>query len=154
MKQKKKPKRIDLKKMFQRKISDTLIDFAKPLLDHVDENTTEEDIKAGFILAITVWNAMVFDQWWSGERCMDKVRSQILEANEPRGTHLIETLAERKRKKFSHDLRAIGNHSFSYKDGNLHLHAEARMDQTIHNALRKGKSLPLKRKSPTPIIPD
>jgi hypothetical protein len=48
MKRKKKPKRIDTKKMFQRKISDTLIDFAKPLLDHVDENTTEEDIKAGF----------------------------------------------------------------------------------------------------------
>jgi hypothetical protein len=98
MKRKKKPKRIDTKKMFQRKISDTLIDFAKPLLDHVDENTTEEDIKAGFILAITVWNAMVFDQWWSGERCMDKVRSLILESNDPRRTHLIETLAERKRK--------------------------------------------------------
>jgi hypothetical protein len=85
---------------------------------------------------------------------MDKVRSLILEANDPRRTHLIETLAERKRKHFSRDLRAIGNHSFYYKDGNLHLQAEARMDQTIHNALRKGNSLPLRRKSSTPIIPD
>ena len=140
--------------MFQRKISETLIDFAKPILELVDENTTEEDISAGFIVAITVWNAMVFDQWWSGERCLDKVRSRILEANDPGRTHLIETLAERKRKYFSHDLRAIGEHSFSYKDGCLHLHAQARMDQAVSHALSTGQALPLHRESSSPIIPD
>ncbi|MDD5501647.1 MAG: hypothetical protein PHH57_08250, partial [Candidatus Omnitrophica bacterium] len=64
--------------MSQRKISETLIDFAKPFLDIVDENTTEQEISAGFIVAITVWNSMVFDQWWSGENCLDKVRSLLL----------------------------------------------------------------------------
>ena len=52
MSRKKKPKRIDIKTMFQRKISETLIDFAKPILELVDQNTTEEDISAGFIVAI------------------------------------------------------------------------------------------------------
>ena len=154
MSRKRKPKRIDIKKMFKRKISATLIDFAKPILDLVDENTTEEDISAGFIVAITVWNSMVFDEWFSEERCLDKVRSRILETNDPGRTHLIEMLAERKRKYFSHDLRAIGNHSFSYKDGNLHLHAEARMDQAVYNALRTGQPLPLHRDSQSPIISD
>jgi hypothetical protein len=154
MKRKRKPKWIDTKKMFQRKISATLIDFAKPILDLVDENTTKEDISAGFIVAITVWNSMVFDQWFSGEKCLDKVRSRILETNDPRKTHLLETLAERKRRHFSHDLRAIGHYSFSYKDGNLHLHAEARMDQAVYNALSTGQTLPISRGSSPPIIPD
>ena len=154
MNRKRKPRRINVKKMFQRKISATLIDFAKPILSLVDENTTEKDISAGFMVAITVWNSMVFDEWFSGERCLDKVRSRILETNDPRKTHLLEILAERKRGYFSHDLRAISHYSFSYKDGNLHLHAEARMDQTVYNALSKGQSLPISRGPSSPIIPD
>jgi hypothetical protein len=153
MKRKIKPERIDIKRMSKRKISETLIDFAKPFLDIVDENTTEQEISAGLIVAITVWNSMVFDQWWSGENCLDKVRSQLLQMNDSRGTHLLEILAERKRKLFYHDLRAVGRHSFSYKDGNLHLHAEARMDQAVQTALRTGKALPISRGSSSPIIP-
>jgi hypothetical protein len=153
MKRKRKPERIDIKKMCQRKISETLIDFAKPFLDIVDENTSEQEISAGFMVAITLWNSMVFDQWWSGENCLDKVRSQLLKMNDPRGTHLLEILAERKRKLFPHDLRAVGRYSFTYEDGNLHLHAEARMDQAVHNALRTGKALPISRGSSSPILP-
>jgi hypothetical protein len=149
---KRKPKRIDIKKMFKRKISATLLDFAKPILDLVDENTTEEDLSAGFMVAITVWNSMVFDEWFFGERCLDKVRSRLLKANKPRATHLLEILAERKKRFFSDDLRAIGHHSFSYKDGNLHLHAEARMDQAVYKALSTGKILPISRGSSAPII--
>jgi len=154
MSRKRKPKRIDIKKMFKRKISATLLDFAKPIVDLVDENTTEEDISAGFMVAITVWNSMVFDEWFSGERCLDKVRSRLLKADNPQGTHLLEILAERKRKYFSDDLRAIGHHSFSYKDGNLHLHAEARIDRAVCNALSTGKTLPISRGSSSPIISD
>jgi hypothetical protein len=152
MKRKRKPERIDIKKMCQRKISETLIDFAKPFLDIVDKNTTEQEIAAGFVVAITVWNSMVFDQWWSGENCLDKVRSHLLKMNDPRGTHLLEILVERKRKLFPNDLRAVGRHSFTYKDGNLRLHAEARIDQAVRDALRTGKALPISRGSSFPII--
>jgi hypothetical protein len=140
--------------MFQQSISATLLEFAKPILDQIDENTTEKDIAAAFIAAITVWNAMVFDQWWSGERCLDKVRSLVLERNDPRITHLLETLAERKRKDFPNDLRAISGHSFSYRNGALELHAEARMDQDVYHALTNGHPLPIQRKSSSPIISD
>jgi hypothetical protein len=153
MKKKRKPEQIDIKKMCQRKISETLIDFAKPFLDIVNENSTEQEISAGCIVAITVWNSMVFDQWWLGENCLDKVRARLLQMNDPRATHLLETLAERKRKLFAHDLRAVGRYSFTYKDGNLHLHAEARMDQAVRNALRTGKALPISRGSSSPVIP-
>jgi hypothetical protein len=151
MKRKRKSERIDLKKMCKRKISETLIDFAKPFLDIVDDNTTEQEISAGFIVVITVWNSMVFDQWW-GENCLDKIRSQLLKMNDPRSTRLLEVLAERKRKLFPHDLRAVGRYSFTFKNGNLHLHAEARMDQAVQTALRTGKTLPISRGSSSPIL--
>ena len=137
----------DKKAVFQRKISATLIDFAKPLLDHIDEHTTEEEISIGLMVAITVWNAMVLDRWWSGQDNLNKVRSLLLEKNNPQGTHLIEVLADRKRKYFSEDLRTISDYSVSYKDGHLHVHAEARIDRAVLEALRSGLSLPIPRKS-------
>ena len=44
-----------------RKISETLIDFAQPFVSIIDQNTTEEQIRSGFMIAVTVWNAVVFD---------------------------------------------------------------------------------------------
>jgi hypothetical protein len=137
----------DKKDVFQRKISATLIDYAKPLLDHIDEHTTEEEISIGLMVAITVWNAMVLDRWWTAQDNLNKVRSLLLEKNNPQGTHLIEVLADRKRKYFSEDLRAISDYSVSYKDGHLHVHAEARIDRPVLEALRSGLSLPIPRKS-------
>ena len=99
------------------------------------------------MVAITGWNSMVFDEWWAGERCLDKVRSRVLETNDSQGIHLLEIFAERKRKYFSYDLRAVSHHSFNYKEGNLHLRAEAPMDQAVYDALSKGQTLPLSRES-------
>jgi hypothetical protein len=59
-----------------RKISATLIDFAKPILEHIDENTTREQVNTGLIVAITVWNAIVIATWGKGEGegWLEKVR--------------------------------------------------------------------------------
>ena len=100
MNPKKKSLHSEIKGIVQRKISATLIDFAKPILDHIDEHTTQEDISTGLMVAVTVWNAMVFDKWWKEEENLNKVRSLILKSNDPQGTHLIEVLADRKRKYF------------------------------------------------------
>jgi hypothetical protein len=98
---KRKSTRSDKHDLFQQKISETLIHFAKPILDHIDEHTTVKDISTGLMVAITVWNAMVMDRWWIGEDNLNKVRSLMLEKNDPQGTHLIEVLAERKKNTFS-----------------------------------------------------
>ena len=44
------------------KISKALIELAQPLLELVDKQTTEKQIDATFQLAVTVWNAVVFDK--------------------------------------------------------------------------------------------
>jgi hypothetical protein len=43
-----------------RKISETLLDFAQPFIEMIDESTTKKDIENGLIIAITVWNSKVF----------------------------------------------------------------------------------------------
>lgn len=143
---KRKPPPPDIKELFPRKISAVLIDFARPLLDHIDEHTTEADIATALMVAITVWNAVVLDHWWSGQR-LNKVRSLVLQQNDPQMTHLIEVLADRKQRYFAQDLRAITDYSVSYKEGDLHVHAQARIDQAVLNALQSGLSLPIPRKS-------
>jgi len=122
-----------------RKISATLIDFAKPILEHIDENTTREQVKKGLIVAITVWNAIVIDAWGKSEGWLEKVRSLILDMGEPRATHMFEVLVARKKKCFAGDLRAITDFSVDLKDGYLHVHAEARMDVTVLDALKNDR---------------
>lgn len=120
-----------------RKISATLIDFAKPILENIDEKTTRKQIESGLIVAITAWNAIVIDAWGKseGEGWLEKVRSLILDMGEPQATHMFEVLVARKKRYFADDLRAITDFSVDLKDGYLHVHAEARMDQAVLDAL-------------------
>ena len=43
------------------KISQTFIDFVKPVMPPVDENTTEDQIRTLFELGFMVWNAVLLD---------------------------------------------------------------------------------------------
>lgn len=111
-----------------RKISETLIDFAKPFIDIVDENTTQEQLEQGFTIAITVWNAVVFEAVKKDSKYLKMLRTSILEMDENSdyGYDMIESLISRKKEFFTDDLRAIGNFSLKYNDGYLHVKAEAR----------------------------
>ena len=40
-----------------RKISETILDFAEPILGMIDDDTGEDQIRQGLIIAITIWNA-------------------------------------------------------------------------------------------------
>jgi len=44
------------------KISETIIDFAQPLLVHVDSTTPQRTVRQGFGIAVTIWNALVLDR--------------------------------------------------------------------------------------------
>ncbi len=129
------------KGMPKRKISATLIDFAHPILKHIDENTTQQQVEKGLIVAVTVWNAMVLDLWKKENNWLEKVRA--LFADEPDSLQLIETLVERKKTLFAQDLRAISDFSVKLEAGNLHVHAQANMDHRVLIALQEGFPLPL-----------
>ena len=109
-----------------RKISETLLDFAHPFIEMIDENTTQQDIENGLIIAVTVWNSMVFEVIQNDPSYFEKLRNLIVEDDNPEGWMMMENLIKRKREKFADDLRAISDLSVTYSNGNLNVRAEAR----------------------------
>ena len=103
------------------KISQALIELAQPLLQQVDEQTTETQIKAAFQLAVTVWNAVAFD---NRDPQNNYVEQMIARAN-PQTLPLLKMLIERMKGLFGKELFAISNYSVKYEDGDLNVHAEA-----------------------------
>ena len=109
-----------------RKISETLLDFAHPFIEMIDENTTQQDIENGLMIAITVWNSMVFEVIQNDPSYFERLRNLIVEDDNPEGWMMMEKLIKRKREKFADDLRAISDFSVTYSNGNLNVRAEAR----------------------------
>ncbi len=109
-----------------RKISETLLDFAHPFIEMIDENTTQQDIENGLTIAITVWNSMVFEVVRNDPSYLENLRNSIVESDNPQGCMMMEELIKRKRDKFADDLRAISDFSVTYSNGNLNVRAEAR----------------------------
>jgi hypothetical protein len=109
-----------------RKISETLLDFAHPFIEIIDENTTQQDIENGLIIAVTVWNSLVFEVVQNNPSHLMNLRNSILENDNPQEWMMMENLIKRKREKFADDLRAISDFSVTYSKGNLNVRAEAR----------------------------
>lgn len=116
---------LDNRRRFpDRKISETLIDFAKPVIEVIDENTTERDLRDGFTIAITVWNAHVLDTA-NGTRAYNEMIRKALGAQFETNP-LVQSLIRRKRDDFFEDMRAISDWTVRYENGDLNLRAEAR----------------------------
>ncbi len=111
-----------------RKISETLLDFAQPFVSIIDQNTAEEQIRSGFMIAVTVWNAVVFDAASGNHKYYDMLRRTLGKEfdNDP----LVSNLISRKQKYFGNDMRVVGNYTVTYKNGDLHVWAEARDPHT------------------------
>jgi len=116
-----------------RKISETLLDFVKPLtMELVDENTSTEQIHDLLKIAVTVWNAMVMEEWGHGPRYLDEVRATLKDARLGNMGSFVEALVERKRERFAHDLRAISHFEVQPdpEDG-FRIFAEARLARSL-----------------------
>ncbi len=109
-----------------RKISETLLDFAHPFIEMIDGSTTQQDIENGLIIAVTVWNSLVFEVVQNNTSHLENLRNSILKNDNPQGWMMMENLVKRKREKFADDLRAISDFSVTYSNGNLNVRAEAR----------------------------
>jgi len=75
-----------------KKISETLLDFAHPLIEMIDGSTTEQDIKNRLILPITVWNSLVLEIVQNNPLHLEKLRNSILESDNPQGCMIMESL--------------------------------------------------------------
>jgi hypothetical protein len=111
-------------KFSNRKISETFLDFAAPLLDPLGAEATEHEMENALKIAFTVWNAVVFDAVRRSSRWVDQVRG--LAGHDPHVRAIIEQLIARKQNLFGNDHRLVGEYQFYRRHGELRLRAEAR----------------------------
>jgi hypothetical protein len=111
-----------------RKISDTFLQFAEPLLEALGPDLSEAQMEQPLMIAWTVWNAVVYADVAKNNRSLDMVRSSMDQA--PESKILVEALIERKRALFADDYRLIGEYKLFHKDGEVRLRAEARDPRT------------------------
>lgn len=112
-----------------KKISQTLLEYAAPLLEHMPPGASFSQRHSVLQVAGTVWNALVVAQWGQHDMLPDIYRrlEQMPQPDRSSMREMIDLLVVRKRTLFPRDLRAIGNWQLRVKqDGDLALWADAR----------------------------
>ena len=107
-----------------RKISETFLDFADPLLEPLGPGATVDQMEQALKIAFTVWNGVVYDKVNGNTHFLDIMRNQTRRNRDLAA--LVDRLIARKRKLFGDDDRLVGEFKFHRKGGKLHLRAEAR----------------------------
>jgi hypothetical protein len=106
-----------------RKISETFLDFAAPLLNDLAGDAPEIPARNALIVCFTAWNAVIFSDVLKDDYFIEEV--QRLTTGKPEAALLLEQMMTRKRKLFAKDTRLIGNWEVTRTTGGINLHAEA-----------------------------
>jgi hypothetical protein len=107
-----------------RKISETFLDFAAPLLQEMPADALEEAFERALKVAYAVWNAVVYADVADDPRFLRDVRREIEE--KPELARLVETLILRKRSLFGDDGRCIGTWEVRKTADGFDVRADAR----------------------------
>ena len=107
-----------------RRISETLLDFAEPVMSVFDGQATDEQLHKGLTLAVTIWNCFVLDGARGTTTYQDMIRARFGDAwkSQP----ILREHVERRQKLFHDDMRAISDFQVYRKNGELRIRAEAR----------------------------
>lgn len=109
------------------KISQTILEFGKELVLALPNNHSKAELESTMRVIIAVWNAVVLDAWNKSNRFENKLMSTM--KDQPREMQIIiKRLIKRKKKKFSNDPRAVGEHWVKEKQGEFVFGCEARLD--------------------------
>jgi len=110
---------------WNRKCSETFLDFAAPLLDSLpNEASSEHSLQKALEVCFTAWNAVIFADVLNDHRHLDEIRR--LTANRPETAQLMEQLIARKRALFADDERMIGTWEVARTENGISLRADAR----------------------------
>lgn len=107
-----------------RKISETFLDFAAPLLQDLPSDALEDRVREALRVSYTAWNAVVFADVLKDQRHLSEIRR--LTADRPEAALLVEQMISRKRALFANDPRLIGDWEVTKTEGGINLHADAR----------------------------
>jgi hypothetical protein len=113
-----------------RKISETFLHFAEPLLAELGPNATTDQMEEVLKIAFTIWNAVVYDTVNGNTKFIEMVRHAMAQA--PDLAARIDQLIVRKRRLFGDDHRLVGEFKLTRQNGEIRLRAEAR-DPTSTN---------------------
>ena len=114
-----------------RKISETLMQFAEPLLKELPVDHSIEALESIIKVATCVWNACALDQWHKTTSYTDKLKNQF-GPNISNDIVIINALIARKKHLYGDDPRAITNETVVVDNGEFRLRAEARVKPTVH----------------------
>jgi len=117
-------RKSQLKHFPDRKISETFMEFAEPLVATLGQDATESQLEEALKVAFTVWNAVVYESANGETRFLDILRESM--SSEPLLAAGIEQLIARKYSLFADDHRVVGQYKLTRKDGELRLWAETR----------------------------
>jgi hypothetical protein len=106
-----------------RKISETFLDFAAPLLDDLPSEAPENRAQRVLEVAFTAWNAVVFADVLNDHRHLDEIRR--LTGGKPETALLMEHLITCKRAHFADDERMIGTWEVTRTEDGINVRAEA-----------------------------
>ncbi len=106
-----------------RKISETFLDFAAPILHDLASEAPEHRARGALQVAFTAWNAVVFADVLNDHRHLDEIRR--LTAGNPEAALLMEQLIVRKRALFADDERLIGSWEVTRTEDGINLRADA-----------------------------
>jgi hypothetical protein len=113
------------------KISQTILEFGKPVILQLPDNHTKEEFEFVIRIVISVWNAVVMDGWNKSNRFETELLSAI--ENAPKEAQIeIKRLLKRKKNKYGSDPRAVGEHWVREQNGEFIFGCEARL--SVENA--------------------
>jgi predicted DNA-binding antitoxin AbrB/MazE fold protein len=111
-----------------RKISETFLDFASPLLRDLPSEAPERRAREALQVACTAWNAVIFADVLDEDRHLRQLRGPL--AHTPEVAQLVEHLIARKRA-LGDDHRLIGTWEVTRTADGINLRADARDPYTV-----------------------
>jgi hypothetical protein len=112
-----------------RKISETFLSFAEPLLQELPAEGPVRHVENALKVAYTVWNAVVFADALGEDRQLADARLRM--GIDPAALALVETLISRKRALFGDDARFIGTYKVRKTADGFNVRADARDPYTV-----------------------
>ena len=112
-----------------RKISETFLHFAAPMLRDLPSEAPELRAEEALRVAFAAWNAVVFADVLNDYRYLEQFRS--LAADKPEVALLVQQLVARKRALFGDGERLIGTWEVRRTTDGINLRADARDPHTV-----------------------
>ena len=113
------------KAMFpNRKISETFLHFAAPLLHNLPSEAPEQQAREILRVFFTAWNAVIFADVLNDDRYLNEILR--LTADKPDAAVLMDQMIACKRRLFANDARLIGSWEVTRTEDGINLRADAR----------------------------